>query len=141
MKKTLIIFFLFLISNLAFSQKLYGDWELKTLTYKGGKPEKEDKMFLGDGLEIHLGHKSHLSITVFHDNEHKVKHKDSWYESDNFIILNDKIWGNATYNILDITKNTLTLERMLPNRIELLLYLERKNLKNHHFHYKTFIES
>ena len=117
------------------AQKLYGHWELKSLTYKGGAPEKEDKMLLGNALQIHLGHKSHLSLTVFHEAAPKVKHKDSWLESENFIILNDKIWGNATYNILEISKKTLTLERLLPGGIDKILEFERKNLKNHHFHY------
>lgn len=137
MKFILIIFTSIVFANTINAQNLYGNWELKKITYKGGEPIKRDKMFLGDGLEIHLGHKSHLSITVFHDNDHKVKHKDSWYEGDDFIILNDKEWGNTTYTILKIDKKYLTLERKLTDGIENILVLEKKNPENHHYHFEV----
>lgn len=136
--RRILFFTLFLFSiSLSYAQSLHGYWALKTLIYKGGKPVKNDKMFSGDGLEIHLGHNSHLSITVFHDGDHKVKHKDSWYEGDDFIILNDKEWGNTTYTILKIDKKYLTLERILTDGIENILVLEKKNPENHHYHFEV----
>lgn len=98
---------------LGVGQNIKGDWVLENLVVRGSQFDEFDKMLLGDGLELHLGKKSHLGITVLYNEAHKVKHKDTWFEGESFIILNDKEWGNATYNILKINNEELVLERLL----------------------------
>ena len=118
----------------SYSQSVKGYWVLENLIVKGGKFNDFDKMLLGEGLEIHLGDRSHLGITVLNKDKTKTKHKDSWFEGETFIILNDALWGNVTYNILKINKKEIVLERFVSGGIEIILEFERRTHQNHHHH-------
>lgn len=135
MKKISLFILLSSIVITSYSQKMIGNWELKELVIIGDVDKDFDKMLDGDGLELHLGNSSHFGINVFYSNKHKVKHKDTWYEGDEFIILNDQEWGSKTYNIISVSKKELTLERMLKGGVEVILKFEKKNSKNHHFEF------
>ena len=131
MKKIIIAFFLIIAFNISNAQKIKGDWVLDEMTIIGGEYKNIDKMLLGDGLILHLGNNSHLSITVLHNGNQKVKHKDTWFDGESFILLNDKLWGNAHYNILKVNKNQLTLERFVEKGVEIILTFNKLTRKNH----------
>lgn len=127
MKKQIIYGMLLLCFTTSFGQNIKGDWILESLTVKGGEHKITDKMFQGEGLELHLGKKSLLLFTVIKKDKSKEKYKSTWCFGDEFIIFNDEELGNASYTILDASKDQLKLERIFGGGVEMILELVRKS--------------